>query len=416
VAATSVTKPHRLSELIRRRQQTSDDQLSRVLAVTDAALSRLDADALYPELLERVRGLLAADTAAILLLDPDAQQLLPVASLGLEAEVEQGLRLDIGSGFAGRVAAERQPVIVDREDPSTVASPIPRGTAITTLVGVPMMVGGELVGVLHIGSYTERKFGPEDVALLQLVADRAALATRAAQADADRSAALALQRSLLPSRLPQVSRLEFAARYLPGHHMGVGGDWYDVFPLPDGHLGVVVGDVTGHGLRAAVIMGRLRSALRAYALIEDDPGNVLTFLDRKITHFEAGHFATILYAKISPDRRHVAISMAGHLPPILADPDGSARPATLPVDLPVGVGGVKSRRCTRLELHPETAIVFYTDGLVERRGEVIDEGLHRLCQIVTADHPEAICASIMAGMGVKDADDDIAVLAVRVRP
>jgi hypothetical protein len=402
--------------VIDHRSQASDEQLRRVLSIMDSALSRLDTDALYWELLERVRGLLATDTAAIMLLDEDAQQLLTVAAIGLEAEVEQGFRVDVGAGFAGRVAAQRSPVIIEQVDPSTVASPVLRETAITTLIGVPMMASGDLVGVLHLGTYERRRFSPDDVSLLQLVADRAAMAARATQTSTDRAATLALQRSLLPSRLPQADGLELAARYVPGHHLGIGGDWYDVFQLPSGDLGVVVGDVTGHGLRAAVVMGRLRSALRAYALIEEDPGTVLSFLDRKITHFEAGNLATILYAKISPDRRHMTVSLAGHLPPIVACTTASTRAVTLPVDLPVGVGDTRPRRSTAIELAPGSAVVFYTDGLVERRGEIIDEGLQRLSRIVTPEHPETICTTIMANMGVGSAEDDIAVLAVRVRP
>lgn len=412
--ATGEPTPDTLPDMIEGGPQTSDERLRRVLAVMDAALSQLDAEALYPALLERVRGLLDTDTAAIMLLDAEAEQLVTMAAIGLEAEVEQGFRLDLGVGFTGRVAAERTPIVIDHVDSSTVASPVLRKIGLKTLVGVPMLSGGDLVGVLHLGSFSPRQFSPDDVALLQMVADRAALAAQAAQTNADRAATLALQRGLLPSRLPQTAGLELAARYRPGHHLGVGGDWYDVFGLPGGDLGVVVGDVTGHGLSAAVVMGRLRSALRAYALIEDDPATVLTFLDRKVTHFEVGQFATLLYGKISPDRRHLTISLAGHPPPVVAQPDGHARPLTLPVDLPVGVGDPKPRRSIRISLCPGSAIVFYTDGLIERRGEIIDEGLRRLCQIVTTDHPETICTSIMAGMGVGAAEDDIALLAARI--
>jgi putative methionine-R-sulfoxide reductase with GAF domain len=402
--------------VIDHRSQTSDEQLRRVLSIMDAALSRLDTEALYRELLERVGRVLGTDMAAIMLLDADAQQLFTVAAIGLEAEVEQGFRVDVGAGFAGRVAAERATVIVERVDRTELISPILRETPITTLIGVPMLAGGDLVGVLNLGTYQPHEFSSDDVALLQMVADRAALAAQAAQTTTDRAATLALQRSLLPSRLPATDQLDLAARYLPGHHLGIGGDWYDVFPLPTGELGIVVGDVTGHGLRSAVVMGRLRSALRAYALVEDDPATVLSFLDRKITHFEAGNLATILYAKISPDRRRMTISSAGHLPPVLASPDFPAHTLTLPVDLPVGVGDSGQRRSTTITLCPDSVIVFYTDGLVERRGEIIDQGLHRLCHIVTTEHPETVCTAIMASMGVSGADDDIAILAARVRP
>jgi serine phosphatase RsbU (regulator of sigma subunit) len=393
---------------------TSDERLRHILAVTDAALAHLDTDSLFQELLDRVRTVLDTDTATILLLDQEAQQLVTVAAIGLGDEVRQGFRLDLDAGFAGRIADTKAPVIIDALDADAMASPVPSHVGITTLVGVPMLAAGELVGVLHLGTYQRRTFTRQDVALLQMVADRAALASQATQNRADRAATLALQRSLLPSRLPRVPGVDLAARYLPGHQLGVGGDWYDVFVLPSGDLGVVVGDVSGHGLRSAVVMGRLRSALRAYALIEDDPATVLTFLDRKITHFEAGSLATILYAKINKNRDRLTVSVAGHLPPVVARPGEPARLLGLPVDLPVGVGDSKERRSTTVDLSPGSMVVLYTDGLVERRGEIVDEGLDRLCATISAGSAESTCAAIMAAMDLGLARDDIALLALHI--
>jgi phosphoserine phosphatase RsbU/P len=218
----------------------------------------------------------------------------------------------------------------------------------------------------------------------------------------------------LPSRLPQVEGLDLAARYLPGHDLGVGGDWFDVFVLPNRHLGVVVGDVSGHGLRAAVVMGRLRSALRAYALDWDDPAEVLTRLDRKIRHFESGSLATIVYGMISPDRDRIVFSSAGHLPPIIKAPADEPGLLTLPADLPVGVGDTGPRRNTVVEVAPGTTCVLFTDGLVERRGEVIDVGLDRLRGLIRPGPAEDLCADIVAGMDVYGVDDDIAVVAIRI--
>ena len=146
------------------------------------------------------------------------------------------------------------------------------------VVGVPMIAGGRVIGVLHVGSLTPRRFTSEDVELLQLAADRAAAAVQSITAQADRAAVVALQRSLVPSALPAVPGAELAARYVPGRG-AVGGDWYDVFTLPGGQVCVTVGDVAGSGLAAAVIMGRIRSALRAYALETTDPAEVLRRLD-----------------------------------------------------------------------------------------------------------------------------------------
>ncbi|HYN94549.1 MAG TPA: GAF domain-containing protein, partial [Pilimelia sp.] len=250
---------------------TNEERLRRIEAITDAALSGLNIAELLDELLERVRDLLKVDTATILLLDGHTGELVATAAKGLEEEVRRGFRIRVGRGFAGRVAATRQPVTIYDVTPGDVVNPILLDTGVRSLLGVPMLASGNLIGVLHVGTLTQRHFGPDDVRLLQLVADRASPAGHARAQVLDRQAALALQRSLLPSRLPDIAGLDLAARYAPGHDLGIGGDWYDVFTLPSGWTGAVIGDVSGHGLASAIIMGRIRSALRAYALDRDDP-------------------------------------------------------------------------------------------------------------------------------------------------
>lgn len=342
---------------------TNEERLRRIEAITDAALSGLNVADLLDELLERVRDLLAVDTATILLLDGHAGELVATAAKGLEEEVRRGFRIRVGFGFAGRVAATRAPVSIYDVTPDDVVNPVLLDTGVRSLLGVPMLTNGNLVGVLHVGTLAQRHFGPDDVRLLQLVADRASIAGQARAQVLDRQAALALQRSLLPSRLPDLPGLDMAARYMPGHDLGIGGDWYDVFTLPSGWLGAVIGDVSGHGLPSAVIMGRIRSALRAYALDHDDPAQVLTALDRKIHHFEAGTLTTAVYALISPDRAAVHLSSAGHLPPLLATRGRPAELVNLAVDRPLGVGRPQSNRRTAvLDLPPGSAMIFYTDG------------------------------------------------------
>ncbi len=350
---------------------TNEERLRRIEAITDAALSGLNTAELLDELLERVRDLLKVDTATILLLDGHTGELVATATKGLEEEVRRGFRIRVGHGFAGRVAATREPVIIDDVTPADVVNPILLDKGVRTLLGVPMLANGNLIGVLHVGTLAPRQFGADDVRLLQLVADRASPAGQARAQILDRQAALALQRSLLPSQLPDITGIDMAARYVPGHDLGIGGDWYDVFTLPSGWLGAVIGDVSGHGLPSAVVMGRIRSALRAYALDRDDPAEALTALDRKIHHFEAGTLTTAVYALIAPDRATVHVSSAGHLPPLLAVPDQPTRLVNLTVDRPLGVGRPPTNRHTSvLELPLGAALVFYTDGLVERRGEL----------------------------------------------
>lgn len=392
----------------------SEERLRRIEAVTDAALSRLDAVDMLDVLLDRVRDLMEVDTAVVLLLDPHAQQLVATAAKGLEEEVRDGFRLAVGQGFAGRIARDRAPVVVENVQPSDVVSPTLRHKGVCSLLGVPIFARGAVIGVLHVGTLTPRAFDADDVKLLELVADRASLASQAESNTIDRTAALALQRSLLPTSLPEVPGLEFAARYVPGHDAGVGGDWYDVFSLPSGWLGVVVGDVSGHGLRSAVVMGRLRSALRAYALICADPADALAHLDRKIHHFEAGSLATVLYAMISPDRATVRVSLAGHPPPMRASAAGEVDTLAVPTDFPLGLGAPpRLRRTTTLPLAEDDVLVCYTDGLIERRGELIDVGLDRLRAAIKPGPAEQVCARLMETLGIEKRADDIALLAVR---
>jgi serine phosphatase RsbU (regulator of sigma subunit) len=393
--------------------ETAESRLRAIQSITDAALSGLDDRELLSELLDRVRGILQADTAAVLLLDISSGQLIATAAAGLEEEVRQGVRIPVGRGFAGRIAAQHQPVIVDHVDHTTVLNPILWAKGIQSLMGVPMVAGGRVIGVMHVGSLTSRRFTDQDIELLQMAADRAAAAVQSITAQADRLAAVALQRSLVPAALPAVAGLELAARYIPGDG-GVGGDWYDVFPLPSGELGVVMGDVAGSGLKAAVIMGRMRSALRAYALETSDPADVLSRLDRKMQHFEPDALATVLYAVIDPalDRMHVCL--AGHFPPVIASPGRPAELARVAAGLMIGVSPEVRRPVSTVCLPPGALACFYTDGLIERPGELIDAGLARLCQAVVAQPAEAASAEVMRALvGSQAPRDDIALLMVR---
>ena len=171
---------------------------------------------------------------------------------------------------------------------------------------------------------------------MQLAADRAAAAVQSMTAQADRVAVTALQHSLVPSALPAVAGAEMAARYIPGSG-AVGGDWYDVFTLPAGQLCVTVGDVAGSGLTAAVIMGRMRSALRAYALETTDPAEVLGRLDRKMQHFEPDALATVLYAVIEPGLDQMHVALAGHFPPVIARPGQPAELANIQTGALIGM-------------------------------------------------------------------------------
>ena len=402
----------------------SAERLRDIEAVTDAALSRLDERALLETLLERVKKTLQADTAAVLLLDHSARQLVAAAASGIEEEVIQGARVALGTGFAGRIAATGEPVILNDVNDTTVSNPLLVERGIRSLLGVPLFAGGRVIGVLHVGSLNGQAFGQQDVEMLQLAADRAALALHSLMSQDDALAAAALHRSLLPATLPSVPGTDLAARYVAGSG-NVGGDWYDVFVLPDGKLGVVIGDVAGSGLASAVVMGRMRSALRAYVLETADPATALRMLDRKIQYFEPGAMATVLYGLYTPGTGEFAFSSAGHLPPVLAVPSG--RPSgVLPVrpNPPIGAADDPERRTATAVIPPGALLCCFTDGLVERRYEVIDVGIGRVAatldELIAAGPSrsgrrvplaEDACALVMRTLvGNTPAQDDIAML------
>jgi sigma-B regulation protein RsbU (phosphoserine phosphatase) len=402
------------------------DRLRDIEALADAALSRLGEEHLLETLLERVKTVLHADTAAVLLLDHSASQLVATAASGLEEEVRQGVRVPLGTGFAGRIAASRQPVILSTVDQTTVRNPLLVDRGIKSLLGVPLFAGGTVIGVLHVGSLNGQAFGQQDVEMLQLAADRAALALRSLMSQDDAMAAVALHRSLLPAALPDVPGTDLAARYVTGTG-NVGGDWYDVFRLPDGKLGVVVGDVAGSGLEAAVIMGRMRSTLRAYALETEDPAAALRRLDRKIQYFEPDAMATVLYGLYTPETGELVVSSAGHLPPVVAAPGGHP-PGMLPVlpDPPIGTADDPERRSATAIIAPGALLCCFTDGLVERRDRGIDVGIDHVAatldELITTGPSrggtpvplaEDACATVMRALvGNAPASDDIALLAL----
>jgi serine phosphatase RsbU (regulator of sigma subunit) len=394
----------------------AEERLREIQSIVDAALSGLSADDFLAELLDRVKDILQADTAAVLLLDYSSGHLVATAASGLEEEVRQGVRIPVGRGFAGRIAVEHGPVIIDQVDHTKVLNPILLAKGIRSLMGVPLVFGGRVIGVVHVGSLTERTFTSEDAGLLQMAADRAAIAVQSLMSQADRMAMAVLQQSLLPSALPAIQGLEAAARYVPGKGV-VGGDWYDVFVLPSGQVCAVIGDVAGSGLQAAVIMGRMRSALRAYALETPDPAQVLDRLDRKMQHFEPSALATVLCAVFDPalDRAHIC--SAGHLPPVVASPGKPAELAEIPANLMIGVAPPEQRQTSTLKIPRGSVLCLYTDGLIERPGHPIDEGLARLRQAVTAGPPDTVCSAVMLALvGNNPARDDIALLILRRHP
>lgn len=390
------------------------ERLQELEAVTDTALGRLDLQDFLYELLRRVRTIVDADTAAVLLLDEGSGELVATAACGLEEEVHQAVHVPLGHGFAGRVAAGKRPITLERVDSTTVTNPILWEKGIRVMLGVPLLAGADAVGVLHVGRMRDEPFTAQDTELLEVVAERVAGATQTRQLALEQAAAKLLERSLLPERLPHYDGLELAARYITPDDRTVGGDWYDFFRVPSGRLWIVAGDVAGHGLAAAVVMGRVRSALRAYALLGGSPATVLELTDHKVQHFEIGTMVTAVCATSEPPYEKWQIATAGHPPPLIAAPDAAPRLLELPVGPPLGATASGERLDAPAVLPEGAVMVFYTDGLIERRGESIDLGFDRLRTAVRADAPREVCQRVLHELiGDRRPYDDIAIVAIR---
>jgi phosphoserine phosphatase RsbU/P len=387
------------------------ERLANLQSLTDSALTQLDVDDMLTELLNRLREILDVDTAAVLTLEKHSTELEARAACGIEEEVHQGVRVPVGAGFAGRIAATRMPLSLSRVDATTVNNPILWENGIRVMLGVPLLSGSDVVGVLHVGRLEVRPFGENDVELLQIAADRIAGAIQTRQLAIERAATWMLERSLLPSRLPRCKGLEFATRYVAAEQHMVGGDWYDLFAVPSGDLWIVMGDVAGHGLNAAVVMGRIRSALRAYALVEGAPERVLELVDHKVNHFEIGTMATVACAVLSPPFERMTVALAGHPPPVIVSPDRGASLVDVAPSPPIGTNLEVTRGSKRYDLDDGAVVAFYTDGLVERRGEPLDVGLERLRAAVSPGPPDRVAGDIMRRViGRTVPQDDVALV------
>lgn len=375
----------------------------------------------FEDVVEQVRADLGSDTASLLLLDDSGLVLEPVASSGLGQQWRGATHVRVGAGFAGRVAADRAPVVVDDVSPRTVLNPVLRDNGVTHLLGVPVEDEGLLYGVLHVGHRRAHDFAQDELRQLQQHADALARRLSATSEVDEHSAALTLQRSLLPAAPPLIDGLDIAVRYLPAEG-DLGGDWYDIFDLPGGRTGLVMGDVQGHGLRSAVIMGRLRSTLRAYALEHQDPATVLELVDRKLCHFENGTLATVAFAVTEPPFDRVRIALAGHPPPVVVRP-GTAmgEPHSVAGDLLLGLAPDTVRKTHEIEFPVDTSMALYTDGLIDVRPRAVgveDPYELRMQRIGEAFTPgqdaETACARIVANaLGDDTLADDVALMVVR---
>lgn len=296
---------------------------------------------------------------------------------------------------------------------------------------LPLQVGGVPLGRVTLARFAARDpFSDEDHALaMELVSRTAVCVDNARRYAREHATALTLQRNLLPATLPKQTGVEIAHHYAPAAGpKGVGGDWYDVIPLSGARVGLVVGDVVGHGLNAAVTMGRLRTTVRALAALDLDPGELLTRLDDLVAQARIGiHPAEddlsedqaigtrCLYAVYDPVSGRCAAASAGHLPPVVALPGGTAELLDMAIGPPLGIG-VLPFECTDLPLPEGSILALLTDGLVQGSDGDLDSGLAQLCRELSRPEltPADACSAIVASPAIGAARDDAALLLVRV--
>jgi PAS domain S-box-containing protein len=387
------------------REQAAREEAERVAglvagmqALVDAALAHRTLDGILRELVTQVRGVLDADAASIYITD-ESERL----SVGASAPAD----VTGGGEFANTVAAAREAMLS-------------QGDA-GALVGVPLLAEDEVTAVLVARATAPREFGGEDLTLLRLAAERVGLAIAHARVyEREHRIAETLQRSLLPDRLPSLPGLEVAARYLPAaSEAEVGGDWYDVMPIAGGAVGLVMGDVAGKGLAGASMVGRLRSALRAYALESQDGARVVERLNRLLwTEAEENQMATMLYVIVDPAASAVRWVNAGHPAPLMIT-GGEPRFLEGAGSVPLGVLPFPTYEEVSAPMNPGSTLLLYTDGLVERPGENIDDGMAELAARVreAPDDPERLCDHLLATLVPPGgATDDVALLTLRNLP
>jgi serine phosphatase RsbU (regulator of sigma subunit) len=285
------------------------------------------------------------------------------------------------------------------------------------LLVVPLVSLGTVLGVLTV-TPPGRPFAHDDVVIVTETAGRAAAAlANALRFEQEREVAEQLQHAML-TELPTNPGADCAARYLPAViGLNVGGDWYDAYHRPDGTLVLAVGDVAGHGLAAATLMGQLRTAMRAYAMDLADPGEVLTRLHRLIRHLDPDHCATAILAMVTPDGA-MSLATAGHPPPLLRDTDGTVRRLEHPGPM-LGLPLDHTFVAATVPLRAGATLIFYTDGLVERRDAIIDAGIDQLAAAfsVAPGGPERIADTLCEVM-LRDSsrEDDTCLLVCQLTP
>ncbi|MGW6978454.1 SpoIIE family protein phosphatase [Streptomyces sp. NPDC054932] len=341
------------------------------------------------------------------------------------AKLAPGQTFQIPTGTTyEQVIADGRPMNLYLADiPALITSP--RAEALRTYLAtlgsarlVPLVARGTVLGAVAVTRTRDREpFDEQDCVLVDELVARAALnIDNARMYTLQRQAALTLQRSLTNSALPEVPGLELTGRYLPASDHDVGGDWFDAIPLPRGRTGLVIGDVMGHGIHAAAVMGQLRTAVRTLARHDVPPAQMLRSLDAVVADLGEDEMATCVYAVHDAASGVCVIARAGHPPPAVVTPEGSISFLDGPPGTPLGAGG-QDFRTEEVRLPPGSLLVLYTDGLIEARDRDLDEGMSQLAGALSSvEQPlEELCDGILRLLLPAAQQDDVAVLLARAR-
>lgn len=413
----------RAARLEQHRGLTRPEQARRVLAYS-AALAEADGVRDVTDVVATM-VLGAFDASGMLVLLADSGKLRLAGHSGYTERLLgmiDGLPLEARLPLA-QVTRTREPIFV--ASPSAYVEAFPTSAQMVEAGGkqawafLPLTVSGRSLGSLTISFDRPHEFAPEERGLLVSVAGLLAQTLeRARLRDAERTLAGELQRHLLPRALPRPAGLVAAARYLPATAgMDVGGDWYEVIELPSERVGLVIGDVQGHNVHAAAVMGQLRNALRAYAAEGHPAPVVMSRTNQLMADLDPDSFATCCYVIIDPRRGTGEIVRAGHPPPLLRQASGRCALVETPVGLPLGVDHNESYRAQRIDLARGDALVLFTDGLVEDAARALDDGVAEVVEVVgrtpVDDLDDVAEQLVAAARAAEHRPDDIAVLVVR---
>ena len=344
------------------------EHAQQLLRITDAALSGLSLDELLSELLARVSAALPAETAALLLLDGPGEELVLRATHRLAAPAAHTAVIAPGRGLASRVSEQRHAVSMTR--PEIAGLRLTALRQMGAVAGAPLLVGRRMIGALEVGRAAPTSFGADELALLQLAADRTAMALDHARMVAhERHIAQTLQRSLLPDALPTIAGIELTARFLPaGGGQEVGGDFYDVAALAGDRWLFVLGDVCGKGPEAAALTAMARYTLRAEAMHEPRPAELLGLLNDAIVVQRSGiSFCTVLclVLDLSGEQPRLTLASGGHPMPLIVHDDGSIEHPANPGGPIVGIFPGIDFADVQVRLVPGDTVIAFTDGLLE---------------------------------------------------